>query len=63
MNIVFLFWLSIKERRFEDVHVRNQRNDNERYFAKRRSNGNEREEFVVDIIVGIDGDNSSDDKR
>ena len=63
-KIVVLWWLSTKARRFEDVHERNQRNDNERYFAKRRSMGDEREEcVVVDIIVGNKEDNSSVDKR
>jgi hypothetical protein len=45
--------LSIILRRFEEVHVRNQ-NDNERYLAKRRSSGNKREEF----FVGNDDDGS-----
>jgi hypothetical protein len=43
----------------EEVHARNQRNDNERYLAKRRSNGNKREEF----LVGNDDDGSSVTKR
>jgi hypothetical protein len=51
--------------------VRNQRSGNERYFAKRRSNGDEREElFVVEeeeeligITVANDGDDSSVAKR
>ncbi len=64
MKIVFFFWLSTRILRLEDVHVRNQRNDNERYLAKWRSNGDKREEcFVVDITVGNNDDNSNVDKR
>lgn len=63
IKIVFLFWSS-KLRCLEDVHVRNQRNDNERYFDKRRSNGDNNEEFfVADITVGNNVDNSNVVKR
>jgi hypothetical protein len=63
-KIVFFFWLSTRILRLEDVHVRNQRNDNERYLAKWRSNGDKRKEcFVVDITVGNNDDNSNVDKR
>ncbi|CAF2348980.1 unnamed protein product [Rotaria sp. Silwood2] len=54
---------------FEEAHVRSHSSGNERYLAKRCSNGDEREEllFVVEVVIGVtvanDGDGSSEAKR